>query len=454
MPSFSDLPQETVLELAKFMPTSSCLALSRTCSTLHNTLMPFLYVNVNVTSKPSQLVHPISTLELFYTKMLKNKENRRLVKTLAVSWAGRSLMKREHEMIALLIDILPNLTIFQFDDLAKAVPEDIRQHNMQGTDSTSLDLPAGRLQIHQSRYPTRDRLVLLASPSLMQLIWADMCSPLKYFADFARPLHNIKTLRLHPIHYFLCDHLDHTVLPRLENSMHPVDSSIVPYGTKLKFLRISSNLFITCDVIDKLFDDFPTLECIEWAMEYKMHTGVLGKPFYYGTRKYRDVNGFQNVQWMCPLDEEWLGNWKEDKLCPYTTLCSIQPFYGAMALLRGQVYKVMVVVEARSPNVLLYSLPPRLLQFDAVSVPRVSAEVQENLMLDTIQVHQNHHSNGVENRVHHILALPHFRYITKLGVLQRRHREKIPVGRCSLLSVDYLSNRRYSTQTACVTRKL
>ncbi|KAG9219743.1 hypothetical protein CCMSSC00406_0008120 [Pleurotus cornucopiae] len=385
MPSFSDLPQETVLELAKFMSTSSCLALSRTCSTLHNTLTPFLYVNVNVTSKPFQPLHPISTLELFYAKMLKNKENRRLVKTFAVSWAGRSLKERENAMIALLIDILPNLTIFQFDDFTKVVPEDIRQHNVQGTDLTSPDLPARRLQIHQSRYPTRDRLVPLASSSLVQLIWADMRSPREYFEDFARPLHNIKTLRLHPIHYSLSDRFDHTVLPRLENvsaslpvalgllhgrhirrlrtslsfyytddgrcspgtfqsvralslrsatvspeaerafiarienlevldieSMHPVDSSIVPYGTKLKFLRISSNLFITRDVVDKLFDEIPTLECIEWAMEYKMYTGLLGMPFYYGTRKYRGVTGFQNVQWMCPLGEEWLGNWKED----------------------------------------------------------------------------------------------------------------------------------------------
>ncbi|KAF7419690.1 hypothetical protein PC9H_002282 [Pleurotus ostreatus] len=385
MPSFSDLPQETVLELAKFMPTSSCLALSRTCSTLHNTLTPFLYINVNVTSKPSQLLHPISTLELFYAKMLKNKENHRLVKTLAVSWAGRSLKKREQEMIALLIDILPNLKVFQFDNFATVVPEDIRQHNVQGTDLTSPDLPARRLQIHQSRYPTRDRLVPLASPSLVQLVWSDMRSPPEYFADFARPLHHIKTLRLHPMHYILCDRLDHTVLPHLENvsahlpvalgllhgrhirrlrtslsyyyaddgrcspktfrsvrvlslrsatlspetqrvflarienleildieTMHPVDSSIVPFGTKLKFLRISSNVFITRDVIDQLFDDIPTLECIEWAMEYKMYTSSPGKPFYYGTRKYRDVPGYQNVQWMCPLDEEWLGNWKED----------------------------------------------------------------------------------------------------------------------------------------------
>ncbi|KAF4567135.1 hypothetical protein EYR40_006129 [Pleurotus pulmonarius] len=367
MSSFSDLPAETLLELAKFLPTSSCLALSRTCSTLHNTLTPSLYENVHVTSKPSQGQHPISTLELFYAKMLRSQRKRRLVKTFAVSWAGESLKERDQAMIALLIDILPKVVIFQFRHLGKVNPKDIQQHSIQGMDSTSLDLPDRRLQIHQSRYPVRDELVPLGSSSPRHLIWGDTVSPPKDFADFVRPLRNIKTLRLHPTQYSLCDSLDRTALPRLKNvsaslrvafrllygrrirrlrtwldfhykdndtllleserafigdmenlevleieSMHPVDSCIVPYGTKLKFLRISSNLFITRDVVDQLFNDIPTLECIEWAMEHKMYTSVLGKSFYYGTRKYRDVPGLQNVQWMCPFDEEWLGDWKKD----------------------------------------------------------------------------------------------------------------------------------------------
>ncbi|KAL4257513.1 F-box domain-containing protein [Pleurotus pulmonarius] len=350
MASFFDLPAETLLELAKFLPASSCLALSRTCSTLHNTLTPSLYENVHVTSKPSQRQHPISTLELFYAKMLKSKRKRPWVKTFAVSWAGESLKERDQAMIALLIDILPKVVIFQFGHLAKVIPEDI-QHSIQGMDSTSLDLPARRLQIHQSRYPVRDELAPLGLSSPTHLIWADTVSPPEYFADFVRPLHNIKTLRLRRIEYFLCDCLDSTALPRLKNvsaslrvafrllcgrrirrlrtsldyhykhsghrcpeffrsvrvlslrsdawsleaerafigdmenlevleieSMHPVDSCIVPYGTKLKFLRISSNLFITRDVIDQLFNDIPTLECIEYGDRSRDTGEVLALP--------------------------------------------------------------------------------------------------------------------------------------------------------------------------------
>ncbi|KAF9487021.1 hypothetical protein BDN71DRAFT_1437159 [Pleurotus eryngii] len=208
MACFSKLPPETALDIVKFMPTTDCLALSRTCRKLHTTLTPHLYANVKLKLKFSEDVEARDPLEMLYEGLVMNEERRPWVTALSIH--TYILLDWERDIIASLINLLPRLRTFKVVDARPAKLSRAFISSLHNTSQRGSRLPHGSTNLRPSP---------LAPPALLNLKWMGGYPSKEYIQrcmDFIRPLSNLRVLQLDH-DFWTLGQVDANILPNLES---------------------------------------------------------------------------------------------------------------------------------------------------------------------------------------------------------------------------------------------
>ncbi|KAG9220305.1 hypothetical protein CCMSSC00406_0006370 [Pleurotus cornucopiae] len=344
MTCFSKLPPETALDIAKFMPTTDCLALSWTCRKLHTTLTPHLYANVKLKSKFFEDAEARRPLEMLYEGLVMNEERRPWVTTLSVHTF--ILLDWERDIIASLINMLPRLCTSKVVDERPAKPSRAFISSLHNTSQRGSRLPHGSTNLRPSP---------LAPPALLNLQWVGVYPSKEYIQrcmDFIRPLSNLRVLQLD--HDFsTLGQVNANILPNLESlaASTGVALEILP-NRNIQRLKASTQraedlsrqieacVFDTVKVLalqSKRYSQFtdialirsmPNLElldiseiealqCVERVIKSEAKQAANGDLVEvvvppWGSRIYRDAPGTRDIEWTCDVGEEWLCDWRVD----------------------------------------------------------------------------------------------------------------------------------------------
>lgn len=216
--SFNNLPSETVLAIASFLPKADNSALARTSRRMCSVAEIQLYASVELQMGWSSYNLDKHPLNHFLASLMAKKERCIYVQSVSISF-DRDLLYRDQVLLRALIEVLPCLRTFSFScdrsiefagNIISSVPRRLRSHRARF--ESSLRASKG---IVPSRPCTADEALTLSWSNQFDFNGA-------FFVSFVSLHSNIRCLNLLQIYHNNLPRMDASVLPHLESLQAPI----------------------------------------------------------------------------------------------------------------------------------------------------------------------------------------------------------------------------------------